>query len=200
MHYQHAATTISLHFPSFPCVNSATVAASSHQTPHLHGKGLGHSPLCRLGRLAPTSLHLPPRDRELWGTHLPEAVQPRRHAPPSSLPSHGAAQPPGRRQAHQGSAALGGSSSPSPTPARAVAGTSCCHNPLVACSCGGKHLVQSLPSQTTSPPSSPARTHRAVETISASAFIKLPPVAVLQQELGRESSWAQAPKSGSAWG
>lgn len=120
------------------------------------------------------------------------------HLPP--CPLMGQHKPLGRRQAHQGSAALGGSSSPSPTPARAVAGMSCCHNPLVAYSCWGKHLVQSLPSQTTSPPSSPARTHRAVETISASAFIKLPPVAVLQQELGRESSWAQAPKSGSAWG
>lgn len=36
--------------------------------------------------------------------------------------------------------------------------------------------------------------------MSASAFIKLPPVAVLQQELGRGSSWAQAFTSGSASG
>lgn len=163
--------------------------------PHLHGKGLGHSPPCRLGRLAPTSLHLPPRGRELWGTHLPGDTH---HLPPCPLMGQHSPRAGGR---HTRAVLLwGGSSSPSPTPARAVAGTSCCHNPLVACSYGGKHLVQFLPSQTTSPPSSPARTHRAVETISASAFIKLPPVAVLQQELGRESSWAQAPKSGSAWG
>lgn len=37
------------------------------------------------------------------------------------------------------------------------------------------------------------------ETTSASPFIKLPPVAVLQWELA-VSSWAQAPTRGSSWG
>lgn len=52
----------------------------------------------------------------------------------------------------------------------------------VACSSfREKHLVQSLPSQAFSPP---VHLLGHTETTSASPFIKLPPVAVLQWELG----------------
>lgn len=124
----HTATTISwlpCHprehpecFPSFPClsfIGVATRAPLHIRGIHLHGKGLGHSPLCPSRRLPQASLHLPLWARELWGTHTP--VLPLH--PPSQgstaqetctvfLPalSQGSTAP-GRRQACQGSAAVG---------------------------------------------------------------------------------------------
>lgn len=57
----------------------------------------------------------------------------------------------------------------------------CCHKPPVACSFSEKHLVQSLPSQAFSPP---VHLLGHTQITSASPFIKLPPVADLQRELG----------------
>lgn len=79
---------------------------------------------------------------------------------------------------------LGGPSSPSPPQAGlwlTSATACCCHKPLVAHGFREKHPVQSLPSRAFSPPVHlPGHT----ETVSASPFIKLAPVAVLQWELG----------------
>lgn len=76
---------------------------------------------------------------------------------------------------------LEGAQLPLPTPGRAVAHISHCHSHQWPAAAGKSTWFSLFPSQAFSPP---VHLLGHTETMSASPFIKLPPVAVLQWELG----------------
>lgn len=193
-HSWHAATTISvtLHprkhtecFPSFLCTSPTTVASGAP----LHigcltlvGRGLSTA-LCATQEGCPShpSTSSPEAGSYRAPTYLSQHSPGDIHHFPSVLLQDSTTS--GSRQIPQGSAAEG-PSIPSPPQVGlwlTSATACCCHKPLVACSFRRRHLVQSVPSRTFSPP---VHLLGHTETTSASPFIKLPPVAVLQWELG----------------
>lgn len=172
-------------FPSFLCTSPTTVATGApRHIRHLMlvGRGLSTA-LCATqeGCTRHPSTSSPEGGSYRAPTYLSQHSPGDTHRFPSVLLLNSTT--PGRKQVPQGSAA-GVPSIPSPPQAGLwlVSATACfCHKPLVACSFRGRHQVQSLPSHAFSPP---VHLLGHTETMSASPFIKLPPVAVLQWELG----------------